>query len=231
MVARVRTVAFQGIDVAGVDVQVQMAGGLPAFAIVGLPDKSVAESKERVRGALTAIGLALPGKRIIVNLAPADLAKEGTHFDLPIALGLLIALGALKEDDIAQYVCLGELGLDGSLANVAGVLPAAMFAASRNAGLICPKGQGGEAAWAGELDVLAPAHLIQLINHCKGTQLLSAPKPQLAEEEALYPDLKDIKGQESAKRALEIAAAGNHNLLKLCKIARTPRIGLHSPCI
>ncbi len=215
MVARVRTVAFQGIEVSGVDVQVQVAAGLPAFAIVGLPDKAVGESKERVRGALTAIGLALPAKRIIVNLAPADLAKEGTHFDLPIALGLLIALGALKPDDVAQYVCLGELGLDGSIAAVAGVLPAAIFAASQGAGLICPKVQGGEAAWAGEIDVLAPDHLIQLINHCKGTQVLSAPRPQLAEEDATYPDLKDIKGQESAKRALEIAAAGNHNLLMI----------------
>jgi magnesium chelatase family protein len=215
MAARVRTVAFQGIDVLGVDVQVQMAGGVPAFAIVGLPDKQVAESKERVRGALTAIGLGLPGKRIIVNLAPADLAKEGTHFDLPIALALLIALGALSSDDVAQHVCLGELGLDGSIAPVAGVLPAAMFAARQGLGLICPKVQGGEAAWAGELDVLAPDHLIQLINHCKGRQILSAPKPQLAEEDALYPDLKDIKGQESAKRALEIAAAGAHNLLML----------------
>jgi magnesium chelatase family protein len=215
MAARVRTVAFQGIDVLGVDVQVQMAGGVPAFAIVGLPDKQVAESKERVRGALTAIGLGLPGKRIIVNLAPADLAKEGTHFDLPIALALLIALGALTSDDVARHVCLGELGLDGSIAPVAGVLPAAMYAARQGLGLVCPKVQGGEAAWAGELDVLAPDHLIQLINHCKGRQILSAPKPQLAEEDARYPDLKDIKGQESAKRALEIAAAGAHNLLML----------------
>ena len=215
MVARVRTVAFQGIDVLGVDVQVQMTGGLPAFMIVGLPDKAVGESKERVRGALTAIGLALPGKRIIVNLAPADLAKEGTHFDLPIALALLVTLGALSPDDVAQYVCLGELGLDGSIAPVAGVRPAAMFAAGQGAGLICPKAQGGEAAWAGELDVLAPDHLIQLINHCKGRQVMSAPKPQLAAEDATYPDLKDIKGQESAKRALEIAAAGAHNLLMI----------------
>ena len=215
MVARVRTVAFQGIEVSGVDVQVQVAGGLPAFTIVGLPDKAVGESRERVRGALTAIGLALPAKRIIVNLAPADLAKEGTHFDLPIAIGLLIALGALNAEDVAQHVCLGELGLDGSIAPVAGVLPAAIFAAGQGAGLICPKRQGGEAAWAGEIDVLAPDHLIQLINHCKGTQVLSAPKPLLAEDTAAYPDLKDIKGQESAKRALEIAAAGAHNLLTL----------------
>lgn len=215
MVARIRTVAFQGVEVLGVDVQVQIASGLPAFAIVGLPDKAVGESKERVRAALTAIGLALPPKRITVNLAPADLAKEGTHFDLPIALGLLVAIGAIEGDRLAPYVCLGELGLDGSIANVAGVLPAAMHAAGQSAGLICPKGQGGEAAWAGELDILAPDNLIALINHFKGSQILSAPKPLLAEEAAQYPDLKDIKGQESAKRALEIAAAGGHNLLMI----------------
>jgi magnesium chelatase family protein len=215
MVARVRTVAFQGVDVSSIDVQVQIASGLPAFAIVGLPDKAVGESKERVRAALTAIGLALPPKRITVNLAPADLGKEGTHFDLPIALGLLVAIGAIAGDQLAPYVCLGELGLDGSIANVAGVLPAAMHAAGQGAGLICPKGQGGEAAWAGEIDILAPDNLIALINHFKGAQILSQPKPLLAEEAALYPDLKDIKGQESAKRALEIAAAGGHNLLMI----------------
>lgn len=215
MVARVRTVAFQGVEVSSIDVQVQIASGLPAFAIVGLPDKAVGESKERVRAALTAIGLALPPKRITVNLAPADLGKEGTHFDLPIALGLLVAIGAIAADQLAPYVCLGELGLDGSIANVAGVLPAAMHAAGQGAGLICPKGQGGEAAWAGEIDILAPDNLIALINHFKGAQILSAPKPLLAEDAATYPDLKDIKGQESAKRALEIAAAGGHNLLMI----------------
>ena len=215
MVARIRTVAFQGVEVLGIDVQVQIAGGLPAFVVVGLPDKAVGESRERVRAALTAIGLALPPKRIVVNLAPADLAKEGTHYDLPIALGLLVALGAIEGAHLARYVCLGELGLDGSIAPVAGVLPAAIFAAGQDAGLICPAAQGGEAAWAGEIDVLAPGNLIALINHFKGAQLLSAPKPLLAEEGGFYPDLKDIKGQESAKRALEIAAAGGHNLLMI----------------
>jgi len=215
MVARIRTVAFQGVDVSSIDVQVQIASGLPAFAIVGLPDKAVGESKERVRAALTAIGLALPPKRITVNLAPADLGKEGTHFDLPIALGLLVAIGAIAADQLAPYVCLGELGLDGSIASVAGVLPAAMHAAGLGAGLICPKAQGGEAAWAGELDILAPDNLIALINHFKGAQILAAPKPLLAEDDAIYPDLKDIKGQELAKRALEIAAAGGHNLLMI----------------
>jgi magnesium chelatase family protein len=215
MVARIRTVAFQGTEVLEIDVQVQIAGGLPNFVLVGLPDKAVGESRERVRAALTAIGLALPPKRIVVNLAPADLAKEGTHYDLPIALGLLIAIGAIGGEDLARHVCLGELGLDGSIATVAGVLPAAMHAAERGFGLVCPEAQGGEAAWAGSIEVLAPGNLIALINHLKGAQILSAPKPLLAEESGAYPDLKDIKGQESAKRALEIAAAGGHNLLMI----------------
>jgi magnesium chelatase family protein len=160
MVARVNTVAFQGIEVREVDVQVQMASGLPAFNVVGLPDKAVAESRERVRAALGAMGLALPPKRITVNLAPADLLKEGSHFDLPIALGLLVAMGAAPEDAVAGYTALGELGLDGALRPVAGVLPAAIAASAAGRGLICPQGSGGEAAWAGETEVLAAPTLL-----------------------------------------------------------------------
>ena len=206
MVARIRTVTFQGIDVLGVDAQVQIAQGLPAFTVVGLPDKAVGESRERVRAALVAIGLALPPKRITVNLAPADLLKEGSHFDLPIALGLLIAMGAIEADAVASYAVLGELGLDGSIAAVAGVLPAAIYAATEELGLICPAKQGGEAAWAGEIDVLAPSSLLSLINHFKGQQVLSPPVPKIAEADGRDLDLKDIKGQETAKRALEVAA-------------------------
>ncbi|MGH6989667.1 MAG: YifB family Mg chelatase-like AAA ATPase [Stellaceae bacterium] len=213
MVARVRSVAFQGIDVLDVETQVVIASGLPAFNIVGLPDKTVAESRERVRAALTAMGLALPAKRITVNLAPANLLKEGSHFDLPIALGLLAAMEVVPHEQVAGYVALGELSLDGSLLPVTGVLPAAMGAAGDDLGLICPEASGGEAAWAGGLEVLAPPSLMALINHFKGTQLLSPPQPRIAEAATTPLDLKDIKGQETAKRALEVAAAGGHNLL------------------
>jgi len=215
MVARVNTVAFQGLDAVPIDVQVRISPGLPAFTVVGLPDKAVGESRERVRAALAALGLSLPPKRITVNLAPADLVKEGSHFDLPIALGLLVALGVLPADELAAFTALGELALDGAIAPVSGVLPAAIAASARDSGIICPQPCGPEAAWADGIEVLAPASLLSLVNHFKGTQVLSPPAPRLAEESADTLDLSDIKGQETAKRALEIAAAGAHNLLMI----------------
>ena len=213
MVSYVNSVTFHGIKVLDVSVQVDMVPGNPAFTIVGLPDKTIAESKERVRIALSSIGLAMPAKRIVVNLAPADLVKEGSHFDLAIACAILTCLGVFPQHEINEYVILGELSLDGSINSISGALPAAMDANSKERGIICPEANGKEAAWSGNSKILAPANLIALINHFKGEQVLQTPSPDLNIEKIPYPDLSDIVGQESVRRALEITAAGNHNLL------------------
>lgn len=217
MVARIQTVAFSGVEVQGVDVQVQISAGLPAFTVVGLPDKAVAESRERVRAALHALGIALPPKRLTVNLAPADLAKEGSHYDLPIALGVLAAMEILPADQLSGAVVLGELALDAQIRAVAGVLPAALHAAAHDQRLVCPAACGAEAAWAGDIEIWAARDLLQLVNHVKGTQVLGAPvRAAIGAADAVTetgPDIGDVRGQESARRALCIAAAGGHNML------------------
>lgn len=214
MVAKVNTLAFLGINVIPVHVEVKItSGAIPSFTIVGLPDKAVGESKERVRAAISSTGIEWPAKKIIVNLAPADIQKEGSHYDLAIALGILLELGVIEKDAIKSYFILGELSLDGSINSVNGILAAAVGSGKKNMGIICPQANGNEASWAGDLDIVAPENLLSLINHLKGSQTIARPQSKKIILKRYLKDLSEVKFQDKVKRALEIAAAGGHNIL------------------
>ena len=206
------------MDATPIDVQVQLSTGLakPEFNIIGLADRAVKESAERIRNVLSAMNLSLPPKRLTVNLSPADVEKTGSHFDLPILCGILCAIGVLPEQELSKYIIIGEVGLNGAIVKTDGVLPASVWANQHNLGIICPGAQGPEARWAGHTNILAPYHVLELINHFKGTQILPVPATTAFDtNDASQIDMSDVRGQSAAKRALEIAAAGGHAMLMI----------------
>lgn len=211
-----KTVIFSGMEITQIDVQIQLSAGFakPEFNIIGLADRAVKESAERIRNALSALNLSLPAKKLTVNLSPADIEKTGSHFDLPILCGILCAMDILPTAEVSKYVIIGEIGLDGAILRTGGVLPASVWANNNGFGIICPGPQGGEARWAGHTNILAPNHVLELINHFRGTQILPVPQTiEITSKQEKIGDLAEVHGQEAAKRALEIAAAGGHAML------------------
>ncbi len=212
--ASVKTRAAVGIHAPQVIVEVHLANGLPGMSIVGLPETAVKESKDRVRAALQNSHFEFPNRRITINLAPADLPKEGGRFDLPIALGILTASGQLPQNTLNQYEFAGELGLNGELRPVNGILPMAIQTQAVNRSLIVPNDNGSEARLIDSLELYTANHLLEVCAHLSGQQRLPLfPEPPHINSIEYGVDMRDVMGQQQARRAIEIAAAGNHNLL------------------
>ncbi|MBR5599072.1 MAG: YifB family Mg chelatase-like AAA ATPase [Alphaproteobacteria bacterium] len=215
MVCEVKTVAFSGIKAMEVDVQVSIGPGIPGFVVVGLPDKAVNESRERVRAVFNSLGIDFPNDRVTVNLMPADIIKEGGHYDLPIALGVMGEMKLINKDCLKKHLFMGALSLDGSVERVNGVLPAAVKGVEIKKGIICPKANGVEAVLSANDEIRPVRHILEVLSFLKGNIDIEKPKLIKSQEKEFNIDMSDVKGQESAKRALLIAGAGGHNMLMI----------------